>query len=60
MQTKQILEEKQQKSLIFATVFMSAKFAKSIKRPEFIPQSDSLVIYFIGFLMTIYHEVQNL
>lgn len=41
-------------------VFMSVKFAKSIKWSEkFISQSDILVIYFIGFLMTIYHEVDS-
>lgn len=58
--TKLVRKTKQKKPLIFATVLTSAKFAKSIKRPEFLSQPDSLVIYFIGFLMTIYHETGNL
>lgn len=60
--TKLVRKTKQnkKKTLIFATVLTSAKFAKSIKRPEFLSQPDSLVIYFIGFLMTIYHETGNL
>lgn len=58
--TKLVRKTNKKKSLIFATVFTPAKFAKSIKRPQFLSQPDSLVIYFIGFLMTIYHETGDL